>query len=107
MYFAERAALDLSQVPVPRTTGPVELLVPMFAKPSLNVTVAAPEGNGPLLPFCEATLNEVAVVVYDLLSGDELWRAALPLTGDGLPPTSERERSVRPSSQFGMGTWYS
>ena len=67
-YFEEQVSLDLTRVPLPRSnTGPLELRVPVGARPKLRIVLQGPHsGDSRLkLPFCAATLADVRLTVTD------------------------------------------
>lgn len=99
-YYAESALLDLSQVPVPHSAGhPIELLVPMFAKPRLTIRVQSDSQGGGLLPFCEASMSDVLVSISDRRTGEEIARLTPPPGGVQSLDLSEHKPRIRlPSS---------
>ena len=68
-YFELSSRLTLTRAPLPRDAGPVELRVPLAAKPKLRVVLHGPfaaEATANLgIPFCQATLADVRITVTD------------------------------------------
>ena len=70
-YYTEEATLTLTRVPLPRSPGPVEVLVPMRAKPRLTVMLLGEfDEQGALnLPFCSASMHDVQLTLTDRSAG--------------------------------------
>ena len=68
-YFSETATLNLTRVPLPKSAylGPIELIVPMRAKPKIAVVLLGQfDQEGSLgIKHCSAQLRDVLITVYD------------------------------------------
>ena len=83
-YFAENAKLELARVPAPSSEGPVELKVPLFAKPKLTAKVSLGVDATGALRYTDATLDDVVITAKDQKTGELLYQGPPPRPGEPL-----------------------
>ena len=83
-YFAETAELALARVPAPIADSPVELKVPMFAKPRLKTKLDMDFDASGVLRYCDAKVEDVLIRATDARTGELIYQGPPPEPGKQL-----------------------